>query len=313
MDLVALCASHMNSKQRWDMFVYMIDSWNCQKVPIQLFVSMSFDSAIGNGLLEDIESMRSGYPRLEILLSDKKMSQFEHYKKLANYVSEKKQDLHNKKDTWVIFTDDDDIWHPLRSYEYSKGMEFMEMAEAFGQDITNIMYILLHSIVPGEEGDLMKTWKDVETIKHRFEESNIPEPCHLGNYVEYSTKLRTLHNFTQDCPSNILQHKFCDMGFVRYLRTEEKPVMKYPTENWSYYYRLSKTIGQVCQDNQSLPVMLKNNIELSWLSYGKCTIKMMDILQFGTGGQSMPKMYHTMFKKYSKQLEYLSKIPKWRD
>jgi hypothetical protein len=40
-DLVVLCASHINNKARLRAFELMVDSWCSQVVPVKMYVSMS--------------------------------------------------------------------------------------------------------------------------------------------------------------------------------------------------------------------------------------------------------------------------------
>ena len=97
-DMVCLCASHMNTLGRWERFMQMLTSWKEQTVEVPLIVSMSFEESV-----EDVISL----PELEgltIIRQKRKMSQFEHYKALA--------ELDWGDGTWVMFTDDDDLCAP---------------------------------------------------------------------------------------------------------------------------------------------------------------------------------------------------------
>ncbi len=64
-------------------------------------VSMSFDESVeGMIRLPEMEG-------LTIIREGRKMSQFEHYKALAQ--------LDRGDETWVMFTDDDELWHKARA------------------------------------------------------------------------------------------------------------------------------------------------------------------------------------------------------
>jgi hypothetical protein len=102
MELAALCASHMDSMERFDYFDKMLRSWFPNNVP--LYVSMS--KTEGLEIEEALQRYRSNYPLLTIVTHAEKKSQFHHYLHLLSMLPSRTSHL--------IFTDDDDIWHKKR-------------------------------------------------------------------------------------------------------------------------------------------------------------------------------------------------------
>ncbi|CAL8469606.1 g9147 [Coccomyxa elongata] len=78
--------------------------WKEQTWEVPLIVSMSFEESV-----EGVISL-SEMEGLTIIRHGRKMSQFEHYKALA--------ELDWGDGTWVMFTDDDDLWHEARAEAY---------------------------------------------------------------------------------------------------------------------------------------------------------------------------------------------------
>lgn len=55
-EMVCLCASHMNTLERWERFMQMLTSWREQTVEVPLMVSMSFDKSV-EGVISLMEGL----------------------------------------------------------------------------------------------------------------------------------------------------------------------------------------------------------------------------------------------------------------
>ena len=116
MNLVALCASHINCKERLHSIQIMINSLLDQKEPINIFVSISSEKELLNELNDIINSYNNKYDIIKFIFHSQKQSQFEHYKSLCvTYFNNKDITF---EDTWCLFCDDDDFCNPSRSSFY---------------------------------------------------------------------------------------------------------------------------------------------------------------------------------------------------
>jgi len=82
MNLVALCASHINCKERLHSIKIMINSLLDQKEPVNIFVSISSEKELLNELDDIINSYTNKYDIIKFIFHSQKQSQFEHYKSL---------------------------------------------------------------------------------------------------------------------------------------------------------------------------------------------------------------------------------------
>jgi hypothetical protein len=136
---------------------------------------------------------------------DVRLTQFEHYKLLA-------EELMAERDagkTWVIFTDDDDLWHPTRTAHYMKAIK--------GGVMNNSVYVCIEATAELTTKDQPETWEDVDALLASGR-GKVTRMGQEGDYHSYGVRLSTLAHFTRECNETMMKHKFCDMGFWRYLR-----------------------------------------------------------------------------------------------
>lgn len=111
-NLISLCASHINCKERLHSIKVMINSLLDQIDPVNIFISISCEDEFKNDVENIINSYESKHDILKFQFHSQKQSQFEHYKSLCDMFK------HNNKDTWCLFCDDDDFCHPQRNSFY---------------------------------------------------------------------------------------------------------------------------------------------------------------------------------------------------
>ena len=102
-------------------------------VEMPLIVSMSFEESVEGVIsLPEMEG-------LTMIRQRRKRSQFEHYKALA--------ELNWGDGTWVMFTDDDDLWHEARAEAY------VTMLQECKKRGVRPAYVVSKTIVATEEDD----------------------------------------------------------------------------------------------------------------------------------------------------------------
>jgi hypothetical protein len=234
MELLCLCASHIDNIQRLSYFNYMIESWDCQKHKVKLYVSMSVETKLYETVIENNKKLLLKYDKLlYIFIHKNKKSQFQHYKWLTNKL--------NTKDAWIMFTDDDDIWHPYRTSNFNEAINRIK-------DEDNVLYISSpkHCIINNESNnnnnDNVKSFEDVFTL---YEEGKIKiinskdRDYNSYEHVGYSVRMPILYNFISRCNDFIINNKFCDQCFVKYLtyNKRNKMTLHENDDNWVYFYR----------------------------------------------------------------------------
>ena len=303
-DMVCLCASHMNTLGRWERFMQMLTSWKEQTWELPLIVSMSFEESVEGVIkLPEMEG-------LTIIRQRRKTSQFEHYKVLA--------ELDWGDETWVMFTDDDDLWHEARAEAY------VTMLQECRKRGVRPAYVVSKTIVATEEDDPpgLETAEDVTVLFERgvisqevFDKKDVGR-MESGNYVEYGVSIQTLRGFLQGVHRELLEHKFCDLAFTRYLREgHDLPMCRLQPEGipWLYFYRRDPGIGQVCVSLRSEAYSrgLQNNVELMCARTGGFSIERFEKERKGAGGTgSVPAVLYKRVWRHAQGAKALMQVPK---
>jgi hypothetical protein len=123
--IFAVMASHIESEQRLALLRRCLVSIKCQSHRPLLAISWS---AVER-LQAPIEAMLAEMLGKDdfVLKSNEQLSQFDHYKRIFSKFSNARSQLESLfqhlPDWWVIFSDDDDVWHPLRTEVYFNALD----------------------------------------------------------------------------------------------------------------------------------------------------------------------------------------------
>ena len=160
---------------------------------------------------EDLTILRQG---------PKAMCQFQHYREMSRRLS--------GEDTWVFFSDDDDLWH-----EHRAAVLMSRVLSAPDE----ILSIKMSGTVIGEVGGETSAdvWGALEAGRMRALEAVQEE------YWMYSCRLGALKDFVGRASQELLAHPYCDMYMVKYLKYSvgfKTGLMSLPPEvEWMYAYR----------------------------------------------------------------------------
>ena len=240
--IYAFIASHISASKRLENFMDTLSSIYRQTIlPIELHVALSYTTDEEKDLEDKIKKLN--HPVLRLHLENKKLSQFENYQRLSN--------IDNiRDDDWVMFSDDDDIWHPSRVHEYANCIGVFH-------DQPNVSsvsgYHCIHLF--NTEGYITKlkindkdsTPEDVDKIAAQNKLKMTMSPEGKGDYVIYCVRYRLFKDFFKMLPYTHvnLKHHQCDMLFSDFVRTY-KHDQGYMNINinqsttggcWMYYYR----------------------------------------------------------------------------
>ena len=232
MNLIALSAVHLNNDLDLKHFHQMLDSWKHQVFPIKLYISISCDTQFS------LNECFKGDPSLFIKQRHHKLTQFEHYRILV-------KDLlldGISTSTYVIFSDHDDLWHTHRSFHFNNLINLTDR---------KVVYYKIPGVLDDD--------KDSDPMKSTM------------NYIEDSVNLDLLNNFFEMTDQLILNKKFCDIYFVRYLRSLVGEVGSFKSHYPLYNYRNvnpNSVTNLTKKSNIDLNQKIKNHIELQWTSCG---------------------------------------------
>lgn len=183
--------------------------------------------------------MKNVYLKLLVIVSKENLSQFEHYKLLSEKVLES-----HGNDCYILFTDDDDIWHEARVETYHNAI--LEI----GDDLNSVicikssMYIISKEFSENGYRFPDAKIKNIITTNHVVEgiKSGIIETCDSkesnGEYWEYCVPLKYLIEFTTNATNVLINHKYRDVCFVKFITTyHAKKKMILESICWLYFYR----------------------------------------------------------------------------
>jgi len=186
--LLGLCASHINSEKRVPYVVKMLKSVAAQTTSLEGFYMRVSYGLPTDKLLEVRRAVRKAFKGCKGSLYEVKGSftQFEHYKLLLErVVTERKLNPKEAKE-WVIFSDDDDIWHPDR--------------------VTLYKHNLKPSLSERPNTRALRLWSRSQTRRNSS-----------GDYVDYTIPLWLFNEFITRVTPQVISHKFCDVLLTSFI------------------------------------------------------------------------------------------------
>lgn len=237
MKIIPLIASHLDSKDRLNYFIKLIDIIKNQIdyfEKIDLHVSLSYEPIISEKILVTLLSIINQHNFI-FTIQEKKMSQFMHYKYLISNC--KDMDDNN---TWILFSDDDDEWSENRLAIYQHLIENIE---------------------------------DDNTMAVCYTTGNQNE--YFGSYVDYCIKLKYVKIFFEYAHDEQLNSKFCDSFFIKFLLTyayNHKLKIGYCHNDTILYTWIHHDYEKKNDEHNNLEKILKNNLDLYMSQYNNNTI-----------------------------------------
>lgn len=97
-------------------------SWAAKHTSSSLCLLISISAASVQLLTSARQLLRELVPDHVVLEQPTAFSQFEHYAALARWVAEHCGSAASRRQLWVGFSDDDDVWHPMRLETFHRGV-----------------------------------------------------------------------------------------------------------------------------------------------------------------------------------------------
>lgn len=235
--MIVLCASYISNMIKIKWMNEMIESWKFQSHHIPIYISISLDEklkTIFNYYLENNWKIED----LNFIISEEKLSQFQHYKKLCDLLLDK-----YSRTTWIIFTDDDDIWDKDRILYYKTLVDNLKKLDK--ENFISHIQIPTHSV--NYQDEFTKEY-DIRNLNHidMYNDSH----QHL-DYWQFSCQLKYLKDFIERCDPSLLLDGYCNLYFTKYFYNKQTPAYRWYTKDknrFVYYWRGSagnKSIGEI--------------------------------------------------------------------
>ena len=230
--LVCFMASVVKDVRRLGYLKRMIDSVRKQYVPLTggLLVSIHVDPSLGMSAAE-IKSLFDGIPRVYILLQKRPKLQFmqmhEMFVRWATVFP-----CPDGRTPYIIFSDDDDLWHPHRTHYYHA----LHVGSAYREDVTGICLVeraVTKNLVcaPSHENDV-----DSMIVCGCV----VYEHVHGGEYHQLAVKPVVLRDFFSQFTQLCERNRYADMQFRNFVYgyggNKQTTVYGIPS-TWAYFYR----------------------------------------------------------------------------
>jgi hypothetical protein len=250
--LVILCASHIPAgaagDARFRAFFDTLNSWIVQTVPVDLHLSISYEDTTGKvlGMLKRFTNL---HPRLKIYPSTSRLSQFEHYGRLATVLS----DIPH---LWCLFLDDDDIMHRRRVEVHLAAICGAISASSDPAHLASVAWP--QGVTPADNTSFELSGKPSE-IQREIDKQVATGKMTVRNYGDggsedeyhyYAVPLRILAAYTTAASPTLLKHRYADCFFVRFLNRGSRESSRWqrvtatpPSEAMWYYAALTVESG----------------------------------------------------------------------
>lgn len=228
----------------------MIESWSQQSWKIPLFVSVSSTEELRAVVMRTLEILSIRHARLNMRLTHHQLKQFQHYKLLVDELV-----LEAPHESWIMFTDDDDLWHSDRARTFARiasqqYQQHQKNKTANGSVATPGPFFVNSAINEDRPvkatsaGDVTKLVRTgTLTVKHSGAQTD--------DYVHLCLVLSDLAAFLAKCDDSLLAHRYCDVCLVTYARTHPLGLTVFHSENWSYFYRFDEELDQICAQREN--------------------------------------------------------------
>ena len=251
---IATCfvASHIGNYVRLLYFQAMLRSWADQSVPCNMVLILSADN---ESLLDKAQNVVKMYPQITLILH--KGSQFQ---KLGWAVYKGQLDL--KLDDWIMFGDDDDLWHPDRVKIFTNcARQALPCADQIRVSVAS--EIKQSCVATG--GDTLSKAERVllsAVVSNNTEQYHRLDGYHY-NLWSFAVKYKVLVEFCMKANTNLLQHKYADYAFSTFLMNtpfmhrvynlfpHEYDLVGLEPSNWMYFFRLNRDCKQLCVEKSS--------------------------------------------------------------
>ena len=227
---VGCIASHLKDQQKLKYFIACLDSIAKQTSKLDFcLVSWSCEKKFSANVKTELAKWKNYHTNTaqHVYLfrqSISKRSQFQHFKLLLKYT----RALSSVRETWIIFSDDDDLWHPERVFSYRNAIERMNLVnQSFA--VGKLIRDKVANRMTCDAGHVTKLLLCKELHTEIFHKDGL-------EYFQLCINARLFESFfLSPTPINVA---YADRFFLWYdiLHSEVKYV-NVPSLNWMLYYR----------------------------------------------------------------------------
>jgi len=180
-----------------------------------------------------------------------RLSQFQHFQQLL-------QDPRlstlacNGKPTWIMSSDDDDLWHRERVFTYRHIIETM----ATLPDDRDVRSTNHAQLCPGVSEIASSFFHAEVMLQEGLAKRVVGAEDDRLEYFDYALRLDLMQDFFEWISSGLLEHKFCDRALIRFLALARNESVFFHPSCWMYFY--NRPICEGALGDAALPKTLRS-------------------------------------------------------
>lgn len=259
--IVALLACHVSSQQRLDYLLHCLRSVAAQQeqLPDVLYLSWSAQSAeLMSSATTALATMQ--LPFRLVLLPQRQPQRLSQYEHLSHALAgaERESTRRRAAATWLVFSDDDDLWHPRRT-------SLVRLACAAATANIEAIVFPIYAYPLDERAQAARTCAEVDACLSQRSAALWLGPCEV---FQFAVRPGLLRRFLATEPPAVLRHRFADVRFAQYVRQQHKRHVQVPSAaqlmslcdggsgataapaeeewlsaNWMYFYRNTRQLA----------------------------------------------------------------------
>ena len=212
--LCALLASHISSRRRLEFLKLCLDSIAAQSEPPEaLYLSWYAEESLAAEALSMLRGVRLPC-RFRHCRQSRRLSQYCHLREaLAAHDVEAPRDPAGAAASWLIFSDDDDLWHPDRARVSRRACARASLPPARARALAFGVYAY-----PVEEA--AQEAKTAAQVDRALDQRQCGVWLGASEVFQYAVRPELLRTFLANEPDAVLCHRFCDVRFATWMRRE---------------------------------------------------------------------------------------------
>ena len=227
-------ASHISSRDRLDQLARTLQSILAQSpAPPLVAISWSATAELAASVREVLSrSEASGLP-LQQLEQREPHSQFEHLRALT--------ELHAvRPPSWILFSDDDDLWSERRHALYARECERAPFAVR--------TVLCRRKMCPryGVRGAMPVDAREARAMMRggfaRYTDADLRDGLHedehnMAEYFDFAVRYEVLARFFAEMPRTVTRHRYCDLGFAFLCNVRDGTSVRFmPSDDAEFVY-----------------------------------------------------------------------------
>ena len=174
---------------------------------------------------------------VQVCAQQQQLSQFEHYAALSQQIP------HQQGEVWVIFSDDDDLWHPARVHNYLSAIQSWLQRD----DAQNLGALVCtrHCSPTGPldappcsaaQVSALLAAGGAQMVGPSTPDGSAAINNHKQEYFDFAIRVQLLHSFVQAANQAVLSHIFADVAFRQWIRSSPLLKVFFTPPDWMYFY-----------------------------------------------------------------------------